>query len=544
MDQQSKTSAVAESYKKSFVWLFQSEWIQIPAALALYPVIHAVYASGASVREHIYLTDIVSLSAFSDPEFPICLLAMLAPLLLFRRRLNWSEFDSFGAARLAVGLLALLAAWSFALADYNYYYNFAHSVDRLALLGMAVLVFVHPVFLPTLILWTLLMVHQADYPLGVAETADKRLLFQLLILTNTCLLVKIFTPVRSRTLLFLLSAMTAANYYYPGLLKAELSPNQHEWLYENQLANLAAAAYANGWFSWMDEQTVLSLLSRVSDWNFVLTLGTLLIEIGSIAWWTSRRLFVVGGLLHIALHTGIAVFSGVIFWKWALINIILMITVEIATREDKLFSPLHFVAFGAVVYFSPHYFNPVRLGWFDSPLSNYYKFYAVSPDGKEFEIPNTFFAPYDIFFQQSKFYYLGGNPLVGTYGGVRSYDFVKQLETLDSAAAVETMKAGRTARPIDENRKAALGEFVNRYMTNFIYEGGSEPQWWQNLSFLRPPYHIYSSPRGPAFDGSQKVQSVVVRYIETLYLKSEIINVKQEDVMSIDMSHTLEQSQD
>lgn len=535
-----KDRSVYESYKKSVIWLYQSEWIQIPAAIALYPLLHSVYASGASVREHVYVSEILSLSAFSDPEFPICLLAMLSPLLIFWRRLRWSEFDSFGAARLAVGLLALLAAWSYAMADYNYYYDFWYSADRIALAVMAALVFVHPVFLPTLILWTLLFLHQADYPLGIAETADKRLLFQLLILSNSCLLVKIFTPVRAKTLLFLLAAMVASNYYYPGILKAELSPTQSEWLYENQISNLAAAAYANGWFYWMEEAEVLSLLQKVADWNLVLTGGTLLIELGSIAWWAGRRVFLIVGLLHVALHVGIAVSSGVVFWKWALINLILMIAVDIASREDKLFSALHFVAFGAVVYFSSYYFNPVRLGWFDTPLANYYKVYAVTPEGDEFEVPNNFFAPYDIFFQQSKFYYLGGDPLVGTYGGARNYTYSRQIAELTDAASVAAMKAEKNLSSAHEPRIAGFRDFIKRYMTNFIRDGAAEPVWWRRLGFVRPPYHIYSWPRGPVYDGSQKVKTVVVRYFEVLFRKTEFVSVEQKDILSVDMTHSLD----
>lgn len=515
--------------------LLRSDLVHIPPILALYPFVHEVFSAGASVKQHVYHSEVVSLSAFSDPEFPICLLLLIAPPLLFRSRLNWQEFDRSGAARLAAGLLALLGAWAFAMADYNHYYNYWHTADRLALGILALLVFVHPLFLAPAALWILLSAHQLDYPIGIAETTDKRLLFQLLILTYTCVLTKIVLPVRGRLILLLLSALVAANYFFAGWEKLILGPDGTEWLLHNDLANLAAAARANGWLAWRSEAQTIQMLHRLQRWNLLLTSGALFIELGSLFWWAGRRVFVVGALLHIGFHCAIAAVSGVFFWKWIAVNLILIAAVSTARREEQIFSLDHFAAFVVITACSGYYFNPVRLGWFDTPLSNFYKLYAVTASGEEFEIPNNFFGPYDIFFQQSKFYYLGGDALVGTYGGAKNHQFAAALAASRTAADIEDLRHRFGGQPRDDERCAKFRSFVRQFVLNVLAQGRREPRWWSSLRLLRPPYHIYSQTRDKPFDGSQRASAVSVRFNEVLYTGESLLQTKNAEVLRIEL---------
>ncbi|MCB0344259.1 MAG: hypothetical protein KDD66_04045 [Bdellovibrionales bacterium] len=490
-----------------------------------------IYEVSIDFDADFYQRHILFINAVMRQKFLNCSLIMLLPFIVFFRRLSWQCSGEERILRIFAFSSALLIAWQLATLDYNYYYDTWHGWDRLLIIGAAIGVWFHPVCLPLLILQSYLYSRQLNYPLGGFDWTDKQIFLDLLIYAQLGLLLRIFVRVRAATILYMLVLIFNANYFFAGVQKLQLSPSGYEWVTENQVVNLVLASYHNGWLRSADGPVLSWLLDFAAAYPILLTLPTILIEVGSALVFLNSRLFRTIMLLHVLLHAVIMLSSGVFFWKWSILNIVLYLLV-LPSRVGQLremFSRRAFYTSLPLFMLCPLLFAPVPLGWFDTTYVPIVRAYAVDDDGAEAELEGFYFGPYNILFQQSRFYYLShSNYIVGTYGGTDNYFLFKKLQEELSAAEVRSLQS-RVGRPVyNQSSREAFEGFIRRFVSNAnrAAAGGKAPALPQIFS---APYHIYSFAVGKKYDGHGPVGSVRVRSL--IFFRDQLL----EDVPLIEV---------
>ena len=88
-------------------------------------------------------------------------------------------------------------------------------------------------------------------------------------------------------------------------------------------------------------------------------------------------------------HVVIFVVTGIFFWKWILLNTILLLSLRYVRDADirpvvRMLGPL-FVVGGTLVFFA------ARLGWYESHALNDHYFVAETQRGVKYRVPSNFF---------------------------------------------------------------------------------------------------------------------------------------------------------
>jgi len=127
------------------------------------------------------------------------------------------------------------------------------------------------------LLLAFILVKQFHYPLGNFSWTDKQVVFDVLVLFNATLYLKLFRNKVTPAYVLLVLCIQASNYFIPGLGKLKIG-----WHYEEELYYLVAASYANGWLRFIDEGTILQLIDLVKGLNQILVFFTLIVELGAL----------------------------------------------------------------------------------------------------------------------------------------------------------------------------------------------------------------------------------------------------------------------
>lgn len=179
------------------------------------------------------------------------------------------------------------------------------------------------------------------------------------------------------------------NYFFSGVQKLILDPSEPwGWLW-NETFNLAAAWGESG-------QVPISHLPiyEYAFWflkTFILefNIATLGLQLLSLFVFFRRWAMVVMTFFFDCMHIAIFIFSGVFFWKWILLNAVLIAACR-AFPEEK--PGKAFVIAGMVgVLFSQAFFTTKWLGWYDTRTFEHEYYIAVTDDGAEYKVPSNFF---------------------------------------------------------------------------------------------------------------------------------------------------------
>ncbi|MGB1253697.1 MAG: hypothetical protein ACPG8W_24005 [Candidatus Promineifilaceae bacterium] len=492
-------------------------------------------------------------------QLPLTLFLLANGLILIwqRKSLRWDNLAP-QAIRWLIVLIAVMIAWAFSTYQYNVYYDQPHHLDRLILLLLPLLLYWHPAWVPAFLVVAISMTYQFHYPFGRFTWTDKRLLYELLILFHAFLLVQVGvsqlkawsgkdTKRRSKQLhtvtasllhnlspfhvfLFLLLCLHAATYLNPALLKLELN-----WLRYDQLSNLFAASYLNGWLAHWPEARIVALANIVAQINPLLLIFTLITELGVIAMFVHRRApqWLFAGA--IMLHIGIFLSSGIFFWKWVVLNLALIWVLwalehsaeKFPFTRATFFLSLLFIPLSIVIW------RPIQLGWYDTPLVHTYELEGIGISGTHYEIPRAMMAPYDVLFAQNRFSYLREKPLViGTYGATLDRELL--LRTTDEAFEYTAVVADFGRDRSNPDAAARFDQFIKTFFGNLNRRGTNTFLWHT----FPAPHHIWNMAKGEApYHLQEPLQTVRVQFTTTYFDGKQFKLLENETIREIEIQH-------
>jgi hypothetical protein len=486
---------------------------QISVILVTYPLLHALYFNLAYLPEKAYFEPFVTPQIFAQPlDLLIEVFLLTAILFLGYKRLHWHDFEQGKILKYFILFLSLVLAWTFSTYDYNLYYNQAHYLDRFLLILLGLLVWFHPAIIPIFLIQTIAIVYQFQYPLDQYSWTDKEVVFNILILFNIFLYLKLLLR-RNITVLFLVLALSlfAANYFISGLGKLEL-----DWIGKNRIYELVVSSYVNGWLAFLPETTLLQIVEMLKTFNPFMIFMTMVIELGGLVILAHKRVALLVLLSFTLLHIAIFITSGIFFWKWILLASAFFVVLQKIDEAvvKQLFNKSFFVTSLLIIYFSPHYFHPARLAWYDTGLSNFYEIEAVGVSGTLYNVGRSFMAPYDFPFAQNRFPFLSNEKLlVGTYGSTSNLEVMEALQTVKVGEELSLLEESKGRNHYNGTQARQFDYFLQSFFTNLNQRGAKTIF----INHFGAPHHIWNFARGNVYALQEKVRQIRVRFIKTFY---------------------------
>jgi hypothetical protein len=310
-----------------------------------------------------------------------------------------------------------------------------------------------------------------------------------------------------------------ANYFYSGWIKVTLDgAAPWTWAVENPTAILAEIATIGGFAPlahWpaINEAMISGLwhFQQASNWIVLVT------QLAAVAVIVSQRLSLLTIIFYDLLHVLIFLASGILFWKWILLNTVLVLCIRKISSE--YFSRFAVVSV-CVVLLAPTVFFVARLGWYDTEAFNRHVIWAVMEDGRQIEVPSNYFAITSISVAQNR---IGET---GAYGfPTRTWGTTQSNEVRLGARAECTFDAA-DAEPRRQAREEARVETFLRRMHAFrattLDENG-------HVAYDIYPHHIWSNLFSfDAFAEADKRE--IVAYI---YGIEQVCLLRDEDGMRI-----------
>ncbi|MDB5390659.1 MAG: hypothetical protein JWM11_6305 [Planctomycetaceae bacterium] len=513
-----------------------------PADIALWQSTISLLAGFALARTLLFKTTRLPESAYFSSSilaemvtrWPTALvLAVVISFVYFGwSRLRWSDFAPDQALRLFIGAVAGTLAWTFSVYDFNLYYGQLHLTERVLLVALFAGGMWRPVLLAPFLMLVYVITHQFDQPLSCTWT-DKRVLFDILSLFVGWMAVRQWKPknwptVTASDLFFLAICLQAANYFIPGFGKLIAG-----WAVVERLDNLFIASYLNGWFGFLSQAEALSWARLIADWNPMMVWGSLLLELAGLVCLLNRRWCIVFFLACIGLHGMICLTTGILFWKWMILDLSLAAVLAFANQNfiGELFSARRFWLSVAVIALSHYVFSPPWLAWYDTELNEQYHLEAVTDSGEVFQVPRTFMVPYEVYFAQNKFHFLTQDKYVnGRYGTTSNWDVCRKLDGQPTRETAEAVREELGTAEYSDQKISGFDRFIERYFANL---NARTTQHAVVPAFLQPPQHIYSVVPEPRYESQGKVALIRVIHERSLYQRDRIETLKREVVREI-----------
>ena len=495
-----------------------------------------VLGGWTKLPEQAYFSHSILLSMCLNWRSALTLLAVGIIVWQGWSRLRWKDLDSGNTLRCFIAVIAGTLAWTFSVYDYNLYYDQGHYADRLLLIALFAGVLWRPVLIVPFTAFVYCIVHQFDQPVPCTWT-DKRALFDILSLFVGFLSLRLWTAPRwpqihFREFIYLTIVLQAANYFVPGFGKLSLG-----WPLIERLDNLFVASYLNGWFGFLTTEQALGWAQLIADWNVLLVWPSLVLELSALLCLWNRRVSACILIGCIGLHGMICLTTGILFWKWIILDAALIAVLYGPGRAaiEPLFAPSRRWLSMALIVAAPFYFNSHWLAWYDTELNEVYHLEAITASGQTYHIPRTLITPYEVYFAQNKFHFLSPDKFInGRYGTTVSWQATRRLDGRPTAEIANAVREELGKVEQHDRKTAAFERFIQRYFSNLNRRGSHSviPEW------LLPPQHIYSVVPEPRFAGQEKVVMVRVIHERSLYQRDRIETLKREVLREISIDAT------
>lgn len=505
--------------------LFATFGLQVFIALGIYTILYEVYFRLAVLPEEAYFKSVLLFQIFWNPLKLIVIIGPSLILLINYKTLSWSNFEHGNTVKYFVLFISLILVWTYSTYDFNLYYNQPHYIARLLLIFLAFLVLLNPVFISTLVVLAIVIVKQFHYPLGNYSWTDKRVLFDVLILFNAILYLKLFSQRVVPVFLFVMLCLHGANYVVPAIEKLRI-----RWQFEEKLHYLVASSYVNGWLSFYDESFILKIITYEKTFNIALITFTLVVEFAPLLMFVHKDAPILILLGAILLHIGIFIFSGIFFWKWILLDVALIVFVILVQFDFSwLFMWPYLVISLFIITFSPPLFRTVPLGWYDTPLTEIYELEAVGISGTIYRVPRYFMSPYDIIFAQNRFFYLNDDKvLVGVYGSTHNPEIKKGIEETNKPIELNTLAEVTGKNYYDRGKAERFDYFIRNYFGNL----NKRKKKWILINKLSAPHHIWNSVQGNIYQQQELVKEIRVRF-QRVYFDGQTFQLAKSKIIRI-----------
>lgn len=462
------------------------------------------------------------------------LLALGSLVLLRWRQLQWQELGGGRSLRGLILAPVVIFAWKFSTYDYNLFLDQGHYQERMLLLLLAALVYVHPGFIVPFLASLHLTLEQFTRLDALAYSmTDKSMPLQFLLLFAALLLLRGLCRVPHQVFVVVTLGLVGGAYFAAGWAKLALPGGPLAWLLENRLDNLFVSSHVNGWLVSMSDETVFAIAAVLRHADLLLNVLTLATELAGLFFLFSRRWAIGLLLVMVGMHVAIVAASGIFFWKWIVVDLAIAAYLVKGPRDvlSRAFNRRNGFICALIVLLQPWLFAFTALGWYDSAVNQHYEFEVVGESGRRYDVGRNFFAPFDISFAQNRHPYLNERPrLVGTYGSMMDVGPFRDVEHGGRDAAIQWLSAEKL--PADPARSAELDRFLQRFFGTLNRRGDKT----HALSLFAAPIHIYSqAPRESRYRMQEPVCEVRVRYVETYYDGRSVETLRNEVVRSVEV---------
>lgn len=511
--------------------------------LLVEPFYHATSRLPRTVYETPFIT---GAALISSPAF---LAGWVATLVVLWRapRATWMALAP--AARwlwlpTAAALFAL--TWHLTTLDYNWALDRVFLLDRVLLAALAVLALLHPAFLSAFIVSAHAFTGQLNVSPLYFNWTDTKAIYQILLVLFIWTTLhdlrlwgvrwrgrSLHVPIASGWALLL--GILGSWYFLSAVGKVQLG-----WLWENNLAHLVRAAYEQtGWLTELPDDTYAFVVDSVERFAVPMQFAALLAE-GLVLLYFASRWTTVGILAFcIGLHVMIFATTGILFWKWALVNLALIVAFVAMGREGwkRAFPRWTMLCACASIIVLHTSFGPrlTKLAWFDSPFVHRFHFEVTGESGQLYEaIPSTF-APFDSRFAQARWYYLTRVPrLVDCFGSTDDRDLYHALLAAQSPEEVNRIVSTAGTSKYSDSLRADFTLLMRQFLDvsytraeTTVFDAGP----------LKAPLHIWSRQRSdatlPLYTFQEPATRVAVTLVHRHYFDDAFVVVSSHDVLTV-----------
>lgn len=304
-------------------------------------------------------------------------------------------------------------------------------------------------------------------------------------------------------------AVHIANYFWSGIAKIILTEDPLYWLINNDTSNIVLVSHLLGTLP-VTGETAVTLAHLVRDNVFVLNLLTLGLQLLAPLALLSRRSLIGFTLAFDVSHIVIFLCSGIFFWKWILLNLVI-----VAAAGQAVFKRLDWtqhLLLPLVVLFGNEVFFTAKLGWLDTPSATVSFVEAEFSDGIRLRLPSNAFLASSVTAAQIRLV----RPLSPTNGaetwGQTSEAALFERVSNDCLSSEIPSVDNTDSSPAKLAETAAL---VERYVTWQRSRQGPNAligasHWY--------PHHIFSNPvRTPAVNLRRWSEIKALRYVSELH---------------------------
>jgi hypothetical protein len=470
---------------------------------------------------------------------PVVLLIFFIPslyLLVFRKNIRWELLEWTTPLKYLIFLSSLILTWTFSTHDINHFVGQEHYFDRLILIALNIAILLRPGFIWPYLCALLLMASQSYYWLGEFSVTDKMLPLYLVMLFSMLVLaipvVRRFSDgdaaprISSESLVVVTLAVMAGHYVIPALYKISIGPNLYEWVFSHDLHLHTATSYGRGWLNVLSKDAYTNLIRFVDRFEPLMLAITLAIELAFFTIMWNRRWALVVLSAGAILHLGIFAFSGIFFWKWIFLEVILVVFVmrlpkSIFNRRNSIIVALVIVLMLAAGH------RPI-LAWFNIPISNNFVVKVIGASGQEYLIDDNFMSPFGIAFSFNRLYYLLPGERAEVLRSTRDWEKYLELKSMEPEMANSFVTNG-DHNYFNEQRAQKFDVFFQTYFANLNQSGRKK----MLLSYLGAPPHLWHFLDGEIYRMQEPVVRVKVFFKQTYYAREQFYEITNELVRDI-----------
>ena len=403
---------------------------------------------------------------------------------------GWDELEDGRALKwLVVGVTAV-PAWALSCYARNLYLDQLHLADRLLIVALWAAIVWRPLFVLPFALAAVGMAGQFVIPLGFISWTEMGVLVRFPVLFGAFWIVRTVAPRReSDVFVFAWCCLLAATYWTSGLGKLRVG-----WLTHPHVHLLLLGAYANGWLAFLEPKVVERTTRIVAALAWPLMLFTLVVECGSLVMLWRRWTLVGFFILAAAFHLGAFAMTGIFFWKWMLVDAMLLTYLLTGHRLARLsiFTSGRFALSVVAILASPLWVPSENLTWFDTPLTYSLELEGVDARGASHVLPAGFFRPYGDAIVLGPAGTAPPHPKITRGMGVTmDRSLAEALEAARSPESVFAIEQARGTVRVDSAATAAFDDFVGTYAANARCASERDPVI---LRIVGVPRHLWTFP--------------------------------------------------
>ena len=514
---------------------------------------------GQKIPQSIYAADVILWEVISKdidllidnarrgrPGMPRFLYLLVPTVFVWfsKRKLRWEDWEHGKSMRLIVMAFVVTMAYSTATFDYNLYLMRLHALDRLLVVGLAILSWYRPLAVPWAGAWMIIMIFEADVGAPTRhDDFDWRPLGEVLMVFSCFIWLSVRRTFKARHFLFLALMCWGSYYFWAGWAKFKYAQTPLHWIQENAISNFMIAAYIRGYLSFIPEDTWVSMVQivrKTDAWSLGFTVAA---EVGTMLLLTVHpRLARIWLLAVTMFNGGVAILAGVFFWKWMVVSLSMwwvLRTVEGKKLHKQLFKHFAIPLFAmALLWFASTriYFYPqTRVFWWQTSFNEVFNLYAIGESGKKYTVELSDITPMQVILLFENFQYISKKRfLTGVYGNTGGYSIFKALNEMKTPEEATKLANRRSRSRYNKKRQQQFDRLFSTWFHN-VNKYGKQHQW---LGWLGRPDHVQIHKRfmdleHELYDMQEKIVTIEVWNQKVFFNGEKIFRLSNKKIHTI-----------